>query len=267
MRCATLVFVLLMLPLSGCLKPVPADPDLQTRFRQRTVNVMLEFATDKGKQVAYFLPARTRPAAPPSRLALVYSGINSRALDWLPLIDDSGHPDTAYLLIEYPGRGLSEGMMRPEELYKNSAGALTALAAHFGLAGISAELSLLGHSFGSGAALQFATRRQVKRIILVAPFTDLKQAVARQSWFLALVMPSQIDNRRLIRQLLAHDQPPQITILHGLQDNSLPVEMGRELAGIAPERITFLAFTEDDHMSILTRRRELIFSLLAGANP
>lgn len=264
MRRLALLLCLSILPFAGCLKKVPADPELQAQFRQRPENRILEFATDKGRQVAYYLPQFQAPSDPPRKLILVYSGINSRALDWLSLIDLQQHPDTAYLLIEYPGRGRSEGMLRPESLYQSSQAALKALADHFGLSNISAELSLLGHSFGSGAALQFATKRRVRRIVLVAPFNDLKEAVRRQSWLLAMIMPSQIDNRELIRQLLNQETPPQITILHGGRDTSLPLKMGRELAELAPDRIALLIFPDDDHINILGRRRDLIFSLLAG---
>jgi len=264
MRLPVLLLLLLILPLAGCLSSIPNDPQLWSLFRQRQENIMLEFHTDKGRQVAYYLPPFSAPEKAPQKIALLYPGINSTALSWLPLIDLSEDPTTAYLLIEYPGRGLAEGMMRPEENYQNSQGALDALAAHFGGAELSASISLLGHSFGTGAALQFASRHQVERIVLVAPFNDLKQAVKQKSWLLSVLMPSQIDNRRLIRQLLAEDKPPRIIILHGAQDATLPISMGRELAQLEEEKIEFHPYAEDGHVDILTRRRRMIFTSLNG---
>jgi pimeloyl-ACP methyl ester carboxylesterase len=122
----------------------------------------------------------------------------------------------------------------------------------------------MGHSFGTGAALQFAARHRVEGIVLVAPFNTLRKGVAVKSLFLALVMPAQIDNREIIRQLLSDEEPPEITIMHGAKDASLPVSMGRELAAIDPDRINYLEFPEDDHTSILTTRRDLIFGILNG---
>ena len=264
MRIATLLLLFVILPLAGCLKPLPNDPQLLAQFQQRPQNLMLEFTTEQGRQVAYYLPPMQAPDAPPQRIAILYPGINSLALGWLRFINLDDYPTTAYLLIDYPGRGLSAGGMRPEENYRNSLGALKALAEHFGVTQLAASLSLLGHSFGTGAALQFACLRPVERVVLVAPFNDLKQAVRRQSWLLSLLMPSQIDNRQLIRQLLAEPQPPQIIILHGGRDTTLPIAMGRELAQLDPEKIVFHAFAEDDHVDILTRRRKLIFQELNG---
>jgi pimeloyl-ACP methyl ester carboxylesterase len=186
------------------------------------------------------------------------------ALGWLPFIDLGKDPTLAYLLIDYPGRGLSAGMMRPEENYRNTEGALKALAQHWGQDQIDAELSLMGHSFGTGSALQFAVRHRVERIVLVAPFNTLRQATAQQSILLSILMPAQIDNRTLIRNLFAAEHPPLITIFHGFLDSTLPVSMGRELAALDPVRIVYLEFPEDDHTNILRRRWPLIFEAING---
>ncbi|HSH13017.1 MAG TPA: alpha/beta hydrolase, partial [Desulfurivibrionaceae bacterium] len=161
----------------------------------------------------------------------------------------------------------SGGKMDPAELYRNSEGALAALAAHFGVEPLSSEVALLGHSFGSGAALQFAARHPVKRIVLVAPFDTLRRAVRLKSWLLALALPSQIDNRKLIRNLLHTAHPPNITILHGERDLTLPVRMGRNLRDVAPAQLTYLEFPDDDHLSILTSRHDLILAALTGRRP
>lgn len=194
-----------------------------------------------------------------SRIAILYPGIESVALGWLRFIKPEDCRDTGYLLIDYPGQGLSEGSMHPKESYLSSEGALQALAEHFGVNKLEAEFHLMGHSFGTGAALQFAGRHQVKRIVLIAPFTTLRNAVAERSFLLSVLLPTQMDNRAIIRQLLPREQPPQITIMHGGKDTSLPVAMGRELAALDPARITYLEFPADDHVSILTTCRDLIF--------
>jgi len=252
--------------LSGCLKPMPNDPNLLARFELNTENLIIRFETDKGTQTAYYLPPLVSPQSPPRKLAILYPGINSIALGWLNFIQQQEYPKTGYLLIEYPGRGDSEGVMQPEKIYQSSEAALAALAAHFGLSEFSAKLSLMGHSFGAGAALQFAVRHQVERIVLVSPYNSLKQAARQKSWLLSLIMPIQVDNRELIRNLLASKSPPTISILHGGKDTVLPFNMGKELASIAPDVIQFCAFPEDGHTDILTRRRGLIFSLLNTEN-
>ena len=124
----------------------------------------------------------------------------------------------------------------------------------------------MGHSFGTGAALQFAARQKVYRIILVAPFNTLRKAVAQKSTILSVLMPAQIDNAKLIENILTNDDKPSITIIHGSKDISLPVEMGRELAEIDPELINYYELPESDHSSLLTTHRDLIFHTLLDTN-
>lgn len=256
--------ILLVMATPGCMKRIPYQHSQLEAFHERSENVQLEFTTGKGRQVAFYIPPDKDPDSPPARIDILYPGIGSVALGWQRFIKEGEYPHTGYLLIDYPGRGLSEGFMNPADNYLNTEGALNALAAHFGVNVLDAELNLMGHSFGTGAALQFAARHSVKRIVLVAPFNTLRKGVAVKSLFLSIVMPSQIDNRKIIRQLLGQDNQPEITILHGTEDTSLPVEMGRELAAIDPERVNYLEFPEDDHVSILTTRRDLIFGILNG---
>ncbi|MFC1523402.1 hypothetical protein ACFL6N_01295 [Thermodesulfobacteriota bacterium] len=104
----------------------------------------------------------------------------------------------------------------------------------------------------------------MKRVVLVAPFNTLTRAVARKSRVLAFLMPSQIDNREQIRILLAGPSPPEITIIHGSKDISLPITMGRELAGIDHESINFHEIPDADHVGILVSHRDLIFQELLG---
>jgi pimeloyl-ACP methyl ester carboxylesterase len=124
----------------------------------------------------------------------------------------------------------------------------------------------MGHSFGTGAALQFAARQKVSRIVLVAPFDTLRNAVAQRSVVLAVLMPAQIDNVELVKSILASDQKPAITIIHGSKDTSLPVEMGRKLTAVNPKYIEYHEISQGDHISILTTHRDLIFHSLIGTN-
>ena len=249
---------------SGCLKSIPYESEQLQIFFDRKENTQLSFETDKGKQVAFYVPPLIKPDRMPEKIAILYPGINAVALGWWRFIRLKDDPGVGYLLIDYPGRGLSEGQMNPEKNYRNTEGALEALAAHFKTEQIDAELSLMGHSFGTGAALQFAARQKVSRVVLVAPFDTLRNGVAQRSVILAILMPVQVDNVALLKSILAGDEKPAITIIHGSKDASLPVEMGRKLADINREAIEFHEIPEGDHVSILTTHRDTIFYALLG---
>jgi pimeloyl-ACP methyl ester carboxylesterase len=261
-----LVCLAFLLLLNGCLKAIPYEQEQLESFFDRRKNIQLSFETDKGKQVAFFAPPLMKPDRIPEKLAILYPGINAVALDWWNFIRLEDDPEAGYLLIDYPGRGLSQGLMNPEENYKNTEGALEALAKYFDVKKVDAEFCLMGHSFGTGAALQFAVRQKVSRIVLVAPFDTLRNAVAQRSAILALLMPAQLDNEALVKRILASDEKPLIVIIHGSKDTSLPVEMGRKLADISQESIEYREIPEGDHVSILTTHRGYIFHSLLGTN-
>jgi len=249
---------------SGCMKKIPYEPDQVNTFFKREENVQLAFSTPKGKQVAFYIPPLDHPEQAPHKLYILYPGIESVALEWLSFIKLEEDPRAGYLLIDYPGRGYSEGIMNPNKIYLNTEGALNTLADHFDIEKIDAELSLLGYSFGTGSVLQYAARSSVERIVLVAPFNTLRKALAQLSVLLSLVTPAQINNVKLIKELLQRENPPEITIFHGAKDASLPVEMGRELANINPDFIQYHEIPQGDHSSILTTHRDLIFHSLLG---
>jgi pimeloyl-ACP methyl ester carboxylesterase len=262
-----LVCLAFLLLFNGCLKSIPYEREQLEGFFDRRENIQLSFETDKGTQSAFFVPPLIQPERVPEKIAILYPGINALALGWWNFIRLEDDPHAGYLLIDYPGRGFSQGFMNPEENYKNTEGALAALAKHFVVAKVVSEFGLMGHSFGTGAALQFAARKKVSRIVLVAPFDTLRNAVAQRSVILAALMPAQIDNVELIRSILASDDfdVPSITIIHGSKDASLPVEMGRKLAAVNPDLINYYEIPQGDHISILTTHRDLIFHSLLGA--
>ena len=257
--CLAIVFLF-----NGCLKSIPYESEQLQNFFDRKENIQLSFETEKGMQVAFYAAPLLKPESIPEKIAILYPGINAVALDWLDFIRLEDDPGTGYLLIDYPGRGLSQGLMNPEENYKNTEGALEALAQHFDVETLDAEFCLMGHSFGTGAALQFAARQRVSRIVLVAPFDTLRNAVAQRSVILAVLMPAQIDNEALLKGILAGDVKPSITVIHGSKDASLPVAMGRKLADTNREVIEFREIPEGDHVSILTTHRDYIFHSLLG---
>jgi hypothetical protein len=264
-RCKIFFFIFclfFLLVSNGCLKKISYEQDQLEAFFKRKENIKLSFETDKGTQVAFYMPPLLKPTCVPEKIAILYPGINAVALGWCNFIRLEDDPYAGYLLIDYPGRGLSQGLMNPEENYKNTEGALTALAVHFGVEKMDTKLCLMGHSFGTGAALQFAARHKVSHIVLVAPFDTLRRAVAQRSVILAVLMPAQIDNVALIKSILAKNDKPSITIIHGIRDTSLPVEMGRKLANLDTEFIEYFEIPQGDHVSILTTHRNLIFDSL-----
>ena len=52
-------------------------------------------------------------------------------------------------------------------------------------------------------------------------------------------------------KLLQSETPPSITIFHGTHDEVIPVEMGRQLAALAPKSINYQELPHSHHNNIL----------------
>jgi pimeloyl-ACP methyl ester carboxylesterase len=200
----------------------------------------------------------------PNPLVMVYPGIGARAMDWLSFVENSPSLETGYLLLDYPGRGLSEGRMRPRDLPQTSRGALEALEKHLHMdqAELQKNICQWGHSFGCAAALQYAQEIPVQWIVLFAPFTTLHQAMFKMMGPLAYLNPDSLDNRKMIKALLSRAHPPEITIIHGTLDETIPVEMARELALIDDKHIRYVEIPNGTHMSILETSRDIAYKSL-----
>jgi uncharacterized protein len=128
--------------------------------------VELSFTTVAGKQVAFYL-SRGAGKGLPKRIWVAFCGNGSLALDWTWLIPQHRDAGDAFLLIDYPGYGKSEGYATIATTRAAADKALDALANHLRVdeREIESRLNLIGHSWGTAVALDFAVRHPVQRIL------------------------------------------------------------------------------------------------------
>jgi len=230
---------------------------------------LVEYRTAQGGQTAYYLPP-TPPSTGSPNLWLLCGGNGALALDWLELLSDFPDPTAAFLLLDYPGYGRCQGSPSPAAIGESIAQALLALAAHLHIppTTLNDNLHALGHSLGAAAVLLAVAHRPVKRLVLISPFTSLKEMAALLVGKpLSLTLLHDYDNRARLRQVLAREVPVPITIIHGSHDKIVPVAMGRELAALSP-RINYQEIERGDHNYILlTNRAEIRRAMLAQDTP
>jgi pimeloyl-ACP methyl ester carboxylesterase len=172
------------------------------------------------------------------------------------------------LLVDYPGYGKSEGWPNIAKTRSAADGALVALAARLGVEAttLEARLDTMGHSLGAAAALDFASHHpQVRRIILFAPFTSLREEAAIFIGSpLSHLLAGNCDNRAALRQLAQHRPPPRVVVFHGLQDGMIPPGMGRKLAAEFPGFVTFRGIPEANHDTVVATAEDEILGLMAN---
>jgi alpha-beta hydrolase superfamily lysophospholipase len=216
--------------------------------------VPLAYSTAQGRQQAYYFPPRTSPGQPPHRLWVVFPGNGSRALDWMAFLNPPSDSRDGFLLIDYPGYGACQGSPSPAAIEASSEAAFAALAGflHSQPAVLDAHLNLLCQSIGCATGLNFAVHHPVDRIILLSPFTTLRDMARRAiGWPLCWLLIHNFDNAARLRELAARPHPPRITIFHGGADTLVPITMGRRLAAMFPAMIAFQSIPGAGHNTIL----------------
>lgn len=220
-------------------------------------------------QVSFYVPGFRRHKDPPNRLWVLFHGNGSLATHFMPLarqVQAATDGKTDFLLVEYPGYGLSKGRPSPETLQAASDAAFAALAneLHESQEHLLKRTSVYGISLGCAAALQFASRHNVQEAVLAAPFTKLSDIVRRRvGWPLVLLLRSDYDNRARMREVLAQSHPPKITIIHGTRDIIVPHWMGRDLARMSPA-VKFVSIAGAGHDDLPVDGTNGVVALMSG---
>jgi uncharacterized protein len=210
----------------------------------------VKFRTSQGSQVAFFW-REDDSATVPQNFWLVFGGNGDMALAWMTLIRAFPDSRSAYLLIDYPGYGICEGSPNPETILESSQGALQTLLEAKGWKMGADSLCLLGHSLGGAAALQFAVKNLVRKIVVVSTFTTMDDMVRTQIHVpLGRLLRHRFDNVASLKAILSGKEVPEIWVFHGQGDEIVPARMGEALASLDPIRIRFSEIPRARHNNI-----------------
>lgn len=189
---------------------------------------------DTKSVVGFYLPPSN--GGVPQRLWLVFNGNAETALRFQPLVQPSVTAEQGFLLVEYPGYGARAGDPSPQTLLAGTEQTLRVLATQLGTTPqeLEARSALLGYSLGSAAALQYAVKHPVQRIVLFAPFTSMLAMAQRVVGSpLCHLLRHRYDNVAALRVVQAQHATP-LFVLHGDGDDFIPPSMGQSLASLVP---------------------------------
>jgi fermentation-respiration switch protein FrsA (DUF1100 family) len=125
------------------------------------------------------------------------------------------------------------------------------------------RIAAYGESLGSGQAVRLAAQRPVAGVVLEAPLTSTID-VARSVYFWLPLKLVIADHYNIERSIGAVTAP--LLILHGEQDEVIPVEMGRRIYGAANEPKRIETFPAGHHNDLFDhgaweKMREFLLSL------
>lgn len=251
--------------------PNPYRAEYETMLRSAN-GERVHFSTSQGRQTAFYIPPSKPAAGLPQVVWLCFAGNGSLALDWLQF-SDGWDESFAYLLVDYPSYGECAGTPTPERIRESGKAAVEALAErlHTSQAELHPHLAVLGHSLGSAASLMVADDLDIRRGVLLSPFTsmtDMGRIVL--GWPLCYLNQHRFDNRKTLGHV-ASRSGTRIVIFHGAEDEVIPVRMGRELAAAHPQGVTFHEVPGGHHNDLLhlisPQIGEAMAEVVASAKP
>jgi uncharacterized protein len=233
--------------------PRPYDESYAYAFPSDGIEI--NYRVGPAKYSAYYLP---HGKSLPKRIWLAFCGNGSLALDWTTVLRDYPWNGDAFLLIDYPGYGKNGGYATIAGTRASADAALRALAARLNQSEDQLRLCVIGHSLGAAVALDFAGHHKVERVVLIAPFTTLREEAASifGGWVSRLLTES-YDNRANLAETMKRNPAARIAIFHGTRDAVIPVWMGRELAREF-QLTDFFAVENADHVSVLNHGHDKI---------
>ncbi len=159
--------------------------------------------------------------------------ISHRIFKTRPLFE-AGH---GMLLVGYRGYGGNPGSPTEDGLYNDARAALDYLEGR----GVPAQrIVLLGESLGSGVAVRMASEVRYKGVILEAPYTSTVDVGQAAYFFLPvrLLMYDRFPSIDLIADIGA-----PLLLIHGENDNVIPIRFGRRLfkAARQPKEAHFIS--------------------------
>jgi uncharacterized protein len=219
--------------------------------------VEINYTVANAKYAAFYVPG-IEPK--PERLWIAFCGNGSLALDWTTILKQYPPNRDAFLLIDYPGYGKNGGYATIASTRLAADAAIKALLARLQLNEDQLPLCTIGHSLGAAVALDFATDHRMQKVVLIAPFTTLREEAASifGGWVARLLIES-YDNRKNLDQAIKRSPQARFAIFHGTNDQVIPVRMGRELAQKFP-LVDFFAVKGADHVSVLNHAHDDIIN-------
>ena len=188
--------------------PRPYDESYVYAMPARGIEI--NYSVAGAKYVAYYIPGKQ---ALPQRLWLAFCGNGSLALDWTTILSNYPYNADAFLLIDYPGYGKNAGYATIASTRASANAALKALIERLRTNEDHLRLCAISHSLGSAVALDFATEHTVERIVLIAPFTTLREEAATMvgGWISRLLIES-YDNRANLKEIAKRSPVPRVAI-------------------------------------------------------
>jgi uncharacterized protein len=248
-----LPIVAVLLLLAGCQGnliyfPRPYGQDHVTRWDSEPGTRVIDYTTSQGRQQAYLLSKTEKP----ERLWLVCGGNGTLALEWSDWLREHGPEQDAWLLVDIPGYGACCGTPRVGTIRNSLKGAVPAgmEALGWSLPADRNKLRFFGHSLGAAVSLMGAEEFDIRRGVILTPFTSsMDMTKAMFGVDLGFIVWHRFDNLEQLKKMERKGEA-EVFVLHGSDDEAIPVEMSRKLAAEVPGVVRYTEIPAGRHNNL-----------------
>lgn len=158
------------------------------------------------------------------------------------------------LLVDYRGYGLSDGEPSEPGIYQDGEAGLRHLTEQLGIP--LKKIFVLGRSLGSAVAVHIAQNRKLAGVILVSPLSSGNDVARRQGLgWLTPFIGQPFDSLSKVGALAA-----PLLIIHGENDDILPLKMGQRLFDRARVKKDFVRIPNAGHNDLIASNPTLFYS-------
>lgn len=183
------------------------------------------------------------PATPEGRVVIFFHGNGGRLASYARVMKPMAAQGLGFLAVTYRGYPGSEGSPSEEGLYEDARAALR--YADEVLKIPSHRRILMGLSLGTGVATQMATESDASLLVLVAPYTSIREVAGGVYWYVPV--------RYLLRDTFdslaraAHIRSMPVLIFHGEEDKLIPFAQGQRIFAEFPGEKKFFPLKKQGH--------------------
>ncbi len=244
-------------------RPYAGNPPMLPESFLKGGGRKIEVRTGAGRQVGWL---RVPASGKPERFWIVCGGNGTLALELVRHFPESDATRDAWLFFDYPGYGFCEGRPSPAKIKESLRAVVPAALAECGLSpgDLPGRGIVLGHSLGAAVAMSAADAFEIRRAVLVSPFTSTSDMAREMFGFpVGWLVTHRFDNRVALQRL--DERGGRAWIVHGAADRIISVTMGRELASAHPDAVIYLEVPQAAHNNIFQRGSREIGEAMAGA--
>lgn len=222
--------------------------DVNTVSGTRAKDVFFKASNGKKLHGWYF----NVPDAP--RTLLVHHGQGGNITSYIQTIAVFVKSGCSVLVYDYEGFGRSEGTPSNPGLVADGEAAYDYARKELGLT--PNEIIHCGISLGTGVACQVATTRKSAAVVLLSPYTSLKN-LAKEMWPMLDYYPSAMFPPDLkTTEFVAKNKTVPLIIVHGAKDKMIPVHHSDELFAMANSPKQYLRYENGGHCDLPVRDAE-----------